>query len=105
MKNITLLLLLFITFNNYAQDISITKSKIFKDSNRISSLEYSLEDENGGLITIRAFYSSLIKKLKGYYIQHFDANLNLLKEVEYEVDKNELRNAFIKDNKLHLLTY
>jgi uncharacterized protein YktA (UPF0223 family) len=105
MKKITILLLLFITFNNYAQDISITKSKIFKDSNRISSLEYSLKDENGGLITIRAFYSSLIKKLKGYYIQHFDANLNLLKEVEYEVDKNELRNAFIKDNKLHLIEY
>lgn len=105
MRKITLLLLLLITFNNYAQDVSIKKSEIFKDSKKNSSLEYSLEDENGGLITIRAFYGGMLQKLKGYYIQHFDSNLKLLKEVEYEVDKNELKNAFIKDNKLHLIEY
>ncbi|WP_415374568.1 hypothetical protein [Patiriisocius sp. Uisw_017] len=105
MKKITLLLLLSITFNNYAQDVSIKKSEIFKDSKKNSSLVYSLEDENGGLVTIRAFYGGMLQKLKGYYIQHFDSNLKLLKEVEYEVDKNELKNAFIKDNKLHLIEY
>jgi hypothetical protein len=105
MKKIILLLLLSITFNNYAQEVSIKKSEIFKDSKKNSSLEYSLEDENGGLVTIRSFYGGLRQKLKGYYIQHFDSNLKLLKEVEYEVDKNELKNAFIKDNKLHLIEY
>lgn len=105
MKKITLLLLLLISFNNYAQDVSIKKSEIFKDSKKNSSLEYSLEDENGGLITIRAFYGGMLQKLKGYYIQHFDSNLKLLKEVEYKVNNNVLKNAFIKDNKLHLIEY
>lgn len=105
MKKITLIILLLAAFNSTAQDISIIKSEIFKDSKKNSSLEYSLEDENGGLITIRAFYGGMLQKLKGYYIQHFDSNLKLLKEVEYEVDNNLLKNAFIKDNQLHLIEY
>ena len=102
---ITLLLFVFSSYSSYSQDISMTKSEIFKDSKKNSSLLYSLEDENGGLVTIRAFYGGLVQTLKGYYIQHFDSNLKLLKEVEYEVDKNMIKNAFIKDNKLHIIEY
>ncbi len=105
MKKITFIVLLFITFSNYSQDISITKSEIFKDSKKNSSLQFSLEDENGGLVTIRAFKGGLIQSLKGYYIQYFDSNLKLIKEVDYEVDDNFIKNAFIKDNKLHLIEY
>lgn len=105
MKRITLIVLLLITFIINSQDISIVKSEIFKDSKKNSSLEYSLEDNNGGLVTIRAFYGGLRQKLKGYYIQHFDSNLKLLKEVEYEVKNNTIKNAFIKDNQLNLIEY
>ena len=80
MKKITLFILLLATFNSYAQNASMIKSEIFKDSKKNSSLEYSLEDENGGLVTIRAFYGGVIQILKGYYIQHFDSKLKLLNE-------------------------
>lgn len=103
MKKTILITLVLIAFSANSQDVSITKSKIFKDSKKDSSLEYSLEDSNGGLITIRAFYSGFAKKLKGYYIQHFNSKLELLKEVEYEVDNNSIKNAFIEDNKLYLI--
>lgn len=105
MKKITLIILLFTAFNMNAQDISIVKSEIFKDSKKNSFLKYSLEDSNGGLVTIRAFYGGLAQKLKGYYIQYFDSKLKLLKEAEYEVDNNVIKNAFIKDNQLHLIEY
>ncbi|NQX86008.1 MAG: hypothetical protein HRT67_08900 [Flavobacteriaceae bacterium] len=107
MKKYTLFILLFIgAFTIDAQDISMVKSEIFKDSKKNSYLEYSLEDSNGGLITIRSFYGGIGKKLQGYYIQHFDPKLKLIKETEYEVDKNNvLKNAFIKDNQLHLIQY
>lgn len=81
------------------------KSDIFKDSKKHSSLVFSLEDDAGGLITIRSYLGGLIPKLKGYYIQHFDSNLKLLKEVEFDVDNNHIKNAFIKDNQLHLIEY
>tara|TARA_B110000003_G_scaffold230767_1_gene233020 strand:+ start:143689 stop:145245 length:1557 start_codon:yes stop_codon:yes gene_type:complete len=105
MKKITLFILLLATFNSYAQNASMIKSEIFKDSKKNSSLEYSLEDENGGLVTIRAFYGGVIQILKGYYIQHFDSKLKLLNEIEYEVENNKIKNAFIKDNQLHLIEY
>jgi hypothetical protein len=105
MKKIILLVLLLATFNSFSQSVSLTKSEIFKDSKKNSSLSYSLEDETGGLVTIRAFYGGLIQKIKGYYIQHFDSNLKLLNETEYEVDDNMIKNAFIKDNQLHLIEY
>lgn len=106
MKKIALFVLLLFTFSSHAQEISIVKSEVFKDSKKRSSLEYSLEDEKGGVVTIRAFYGGLIMpKLKGYYIQYFDAELNLIKEAEFEVDKNQIKNAFIKDNKLHIIEY
>jgi hypothetical protein len=105
MKKIIFIILLLFTYNSYSQDVSIVKSEIFKDSKKNSSLKFSLEDESGGLVTIRAFYGGLMQKLKGYYIQHFDSNLKLLKEAEYEVDNNLIKNAFIKNNQVHLIEY
>ena len=105
MKKITIIILLLVSFNGSAQDVSLVKSEIFKDSKKHSSLIFSLEDNNGGLITIRSYLGGLIPKLKGYYIQYFDAKLKLIKEVEYEVDNNHIKNAFIKDNKLHIIEY
>jgi hypothetical protein len=105
MKKITLLILCLVTFLSNAQDVSIVKSEIFKDSKKNSSLLFSLEDDNGGLVTIRGYYGGLAKRLKGYYIQRFDSKLNLVKETEYEVDKNYIKNAFIKDNQLHIIEY
>ncbi len=106
MKKITFIILLVTAFISNAQDVSIIKSEIFKDSKKASSLRYSLDDGNGGLVTIRAFYGGWGQNLKGYYIQHFDTQLKLLNETEYEADHNTaIRNAFIKDNQLHLIVY
>lgn len=105
MKKLTLLILVLFAFNSYAQDVSMVKSEIFKDSKKHSNLSFSLEDDNGGIITIRSYIGGLIPKLKGYYIQYFDSNLKLIKELDYEVDNNFIQNAFIKDNQLHLIEY
>ena len=105
MKKITIIILLLVSFTNYAQSVSLTKSAIFKDSKKHSTLLFSLEDDKGGLVTIRSYIGGLIPKLKGYYIQYFDANLKLIKGTDYEVDDNHIKNAFIKDNKLHIIEY
>ena len=105
MKKITLILLLLISYNSYSQDVKMVKSAIFKDSKKNSNLSFSLEDDNGGIITIRSFVGGIIPKLKGYYIQHFDSNLKLIKEVEYKVDNNYIKSAFIKDDKLNLIEF
>ena len=103
MKKIVLIILILISSNNYAQEVSITKSDVFKDSRKNSQLEYSLEDGNGGIVTIRVFINLLTGKKKGYYIQYFDSDLQLLAETDYKVKHNTLQSAFIKDNQLYLI--
>lgn len=106
MKKIIIVLTLLLSISILtAQEVSMIKSDIFKDSKKNSYLLYSLEDEDGGIVTIRSFMGGLIPKLKGYYIQYFDANLKLLKETEYEVDDNFIKQAFIQGNKLHLIEF
>lgn len=101
-KLLTMTLLLFVSIS-FSQDISITKSDIFKDKKKHSTLSFSLESDNGGIVTIRSYYSGLGYKLKGYYIQYFDANLRLLQELDYEVKDKTIKNAFLKDDQLHLI--
>ncbi len=99
---LTFSLLCFISFS-FAQDVSIVKSDIFKTKKKVSYLAFTLETENGEIIIVRSYHAGMLKKLKGYYIQHFDSNLKLKKELEYEVEDKTIRNAFLKDNKLHFI--
>jgi len=88
---------------SFAQEFSVTKSEIFKDKKKNSYLSFSLESDDGGIVTIRAYHSGMGFKLKGYYIQCFDANLKLIKELDYEVKHKVIKNAFLKGNTIHLI--
>ncbi|MFD2915959.1 hypothetical protein [Psychroserpens luteus] len=102
-KIVSIALLLLATTFTFAQDISITQSEIFKDKKKNSYLTLTLEAEDGGIVTIRQYHSGFGLRLKGYYIQYFDANLKLVKELDYEVKNKTIRNAFLKDGQLHLI--
>ncbi|WP_298426551.1 hypothetical protein [uncultured Kordia sp.] len=105
MKSKLLVILLFVFSISFGQEVKITKSDIFKDKKKHSYLSFALSDDNGGLVTIRSYRGGLFKKLKGYYIQYFDSNLNLIKELDYKYEGNSIRNAFIKDGKLNLIEF
>ncbi|TYP97906.1 hypothetical protein C7447_10372 [Tenacibaculum adriaticum] len=106
MKKTTLLILLFISSLTIAQDFNITKSEIFKDKKKHSFLSFAIDDQDGGLITVRRYLGGFpFKKIKGYYIEHFDKDLKLKNEFDYEVDKSRIENAFVKDGKLHLIEF
>jgi hypothetical protein len=100
-----LLSVLFIAFAicANAQDFEITKSDIFKDKKKHSYLSFSLENKDGGIVTIRAYQAGIPRILRGYYIQYFDSELNEVKTLDYKVKNSKIKNAFIKDNKLHLI--
>ena len=102
-KTLTLTLLLFAFSLSFSQDFSVTKSSVFKDKKKNSSLSFALEADNGGIITIREYRKGMFQKLKGYYIQCFDSKLKLIKEIDYEVKDKRIENAFLKDGTLHLL--
>lgn len=105
-KNILLFITIFLCTAINAQEFEVVKSAIFKDKKKHSFLSFSLDDGQGGLITIRKYLAGFpAKTVKGYYIQHFDKNLTLKKEFTYEVKKNRIEKAFIKNGKIHLIEF
>ncbi|MFD0993277.1 hypothetical protein [Tenacibaculum geojense] len=106
MKKIILLFFALITGATFSQDFKITKSDIFKDRKKHSFLSETIEDGNGGIITVRGYLGGFpARRVKGYFIQHFDKNLKLIDEVEHKVDWGSIEGAFIKNNKIHLIEY
>lgn len=74
-------------FCAYAQEIpvKILKSDLFKDEFKNSVMMLAEEDGNGGVLIVRSYRGGAFSSSMGYYFEHYDANLKLLKEYEYEM--------------------
>ncbi|TRX32063.1 hypothetical protein FNW52_17860 [Flavobacterium sp. ZT3R18] len=78
--------ILMISFSTFAQSFpfKIQKSELFKDECKESQIVLSEDDGNGGILIVRSYEASFSGK-NGYYIEHYDSNLNLIKEFNYEM--------------------
>ncbi|MES2410913.1 MAG: hypothetical protein V4535_05655 [Bacteroidota bacterium] len=75
-----------LTWHSFAQEIpvKITKSELFKDEYKNSSIVLVEDDGNGGVIIVRSYAGGAFSSGFGYYFEHYDSNLKLIKEYEYE---------------------
>ncbi|MGB3344689.1 MAG: hypothetical protein WBA61_12340 [Aequorivita sp.] len=105
MKKFLTLLILIGSYLTYAQDISIKTitSEVFKDDKKNTSLLFSESDGHGGFITVRVFRSGFVQMPKGYYIDHFDANLKHVKETELEIDNSEIKCLMVNNGSIYIL--
>lgn len=102
-----------ITINFYSQEIpvGIKKSKIFKDEYKHSSIELAEEDNNGGFLIVRSYMGGGFSMGAGYYFEHYDADLNLINEYDYELSKSKLINfssvlgMILDDNTIHIIDF
>lgn len=105
-KTLLILLVVLVSFNNYAQDgeadiaVDIKTSEVFKDKTKYTSLDFSTKDKNGGVILGRRYK-------KGYFIEHYDASMKLVGSFDYEDKKKRgaFLSAFISDNELVLIEF
>ena len=100
---IVLFFLLLSTLSLQGQEVQIDKSEIFKDRKTNSKLEFAVEDADGGLVTVRSYASGLSGRTKGYYIDHYDRDLRLKKNLDYPVKDVKVKNAYIKNGILYLI--
>ncbi|SEQ19184.1 hypothetical protein [Flavobacterium urocaniciphilum] len=75
----------------YAQDIpnKTIKSEVFKDEYKHSTIALVEDDGNGGVFIVRSYFGGIFSPGAGYYFEHYDANLKLIKEFEYEMKRSE----------------
>ena len=80
-----------LSWHSFAQEIpvQIVKSELFKDEYKNSSIVLVEDDGSGGVVIIRSYYGGMFSSGLGYYFEHYDANLKLIKEYEYEVKQKK----------------
>lgn len=90
-KIIICLAFAMLTWHSFAQEIpvEITKSELFKDEYKNSSIVLVEDDGSGGVLIVRSYQGGIFSSGLGYYFEHYDSNLKLLKEYEYQTKQKK----------------
>ncbi|QAA82096.1 hypothetical protein EI546_10355 [Aequorivita sp. H23M31] len=90
----------------YSQTDSLkfSVSDIFKDEKYKTTLLFAKEDKNGDVFVVRNYYSS-VSSPKGYYVEHYNGELKLLKRTTVEINRNEIKGLFLTDDSVVLLQF
>ncbi|WP_343487044.1 hypothetical protein [Allomuricauda sp. d1] len=73
------------------------------DRYRYSNLLTIDDDGSGGYILVRAYFQGLILKPKGYFIEHYNSNLELVSEYNYKLKGLQFVDGFFKNGRLSFL--
>jgi len=107
MKKNLLLLICFVlagmAVNAQKMPVSYDFGEKYRDRYRYSNLVAIDEDDSGGYILVRAYYQGLILKPKGYLIEKYNSDLELVSEYNYKLKGLDFVNGFLKNGQLNLL--
>lgn len=89
----------------FAQKIPVSYdfSEKFSDRYRYSNLVTIDNDGDGGYILVRAYFQGIILKPKGYFIEHYNKDLELISEYNYKLKGKQFVDGFTKNGQLHLI--
>ena len=65
-------------------------SDVFKDEYKRSSIVLVEDDSKGGVVIVRSYQGGIFSSGIGYYIEHYDSNMKLIKEYEYEMKYSDV---------------
>ena len=109
MKNTIVVFALLLINPIFGQALKIKKSPVYNDNKKVSELATMVDDNHGGVYAIRPYFSGMLgsKSTKiGYYIEHYNNDLKLLKTHTYKLENNkEIAAAFANDKQFYFITY
>ena len=90
-----------------AQDIpfKIKMSDVFKDEYKYSTIMSVEEDGNGGLIIVRSFRGGAFSSAFGYYFEHYDSEMKLIKEFEYDSKRSGVMGIIVNEDKVNIIDF
>ena len=84
----------------------IQKSEVFKDEYKNSTIVSVDEDDNGGVVVVRSYRGGMFNKgTHGYYFEHYNAGMNLVKEYELELDKGYVIGTIINKETVNIVEF
>jgi len=104
-KCITLILLTVTLFGAKAQekDIAYRIGEKYPDKHRYSNLLAIADDDNGGTVVVRSYFAGVVLRPKGYLIEHYNEDLELLSEHNYKLKNSNFVEAYVKNGQVYLL--
>ena len=83
--------------------ISYDFGEKYVDRYKYSNLVSISEDGKGGTILVRAYYTGMILTPKGYFIEHYNRDLELISEYNYKLKGLDFIEGYFKNGQLYLL--
>jgi len=105
-RNISLLILiLFIVVKSIGQQSNVTHlaGETFSDKHKYSNMLAMEDDGEGGTLLIREYFSGVVLKPKGYIVERYDADLNLITSYTYKLKDANFLKGYIKNGQINLL--
>ncbi|MDO1513078.1 hypothetical protein Q2T41_10460 [Maribacter confluentis] len=104
-RSIFLFFLCINVFTALAQEelVTYTIGEKFNDKYRYSNMLAIADDGNGGTVVVRAYYTGIILKPKGYFIEHYNKDLELISEFNYKLKDANFIDAFVQNGQVYLL--
>ncbi len=105
MRSCIILLTALATFFNYGQKMPVDNyfGEKYNDRYKYSNLATISDDGTGGYLLVRSYYTGMILKPKGYFIEHYNKDLELIKEYNYKLKGPEFVEGYVKNGQLYLL--
>lgn len=104
-RSCIILLAAFAAFLSYGQEMPVEYSfgEKYNDRYKYSNLSTISEDGTGGYILVRSYYSGMILKPKGYFIERYNKDLELINEFNYKLKGPEFVEGYVKNGQLYML--
>ncbi len=105
LKKHFILLFLFAFSIAKAQEMPVSYAfgEKYNDKHKYSNLVSIANEANGGTVLVRSYYGGLILKPKGYLIEHYNKDLELISEFNYKLKGHNFVDGYLKNGRLHLL--
>lgn len=99
------LLVAFVCMLGMAQEMPIayTFGEKYQDKYKYSKLVSVSEDGQEGFVLVRAYYTGLILTPKGYFIERYNKDLELVSEFNYKLKGLDFVEGYVKNGQLYLL--
>lgn len=104
----TRLVLLFLLVANlvaHAQKMPVSYEfgERYSDRYKYSNLLTIADDGEGGSILIRSYFTGMILRPKGFFIEHYNKELVLVSEFNYKITDIDYVDGYVKNGHLYLL--
>jgi len=104
-RSVFLILFISTSLGALAQEeqLSYTIGEKFNDKYRYSNMLAMADDGNEGTVVVRAYYTGIILRPKGYFIEHYNKDLELISEFNYKLKDANFIDAYVRNGQVYLL--